>query len=213
MVCVLMFDLDGTLVDTSVDLTEALNYAGAPYRLPKMTPALTKAMVGEGVSRLVEKMLGEEWAHLKRPVLESFLSYYSDHLSVFSRPYPGVIETIAGLAGIRKAVVSNKMEGLSKRLLDDVGLGGYFDMIIGSDSVGEEKPSPKPLLHVLRTLSCQPVEALIIGDSSFDIEAGKAAGVRSIAVTYGFRAATELTAADFVIDDIRQLPGLLQGIG
>ncbi len=210
MVELIIFDLDGTLVDSSVDITNALNFAIEPFHLGKMTVEKTIGMVGEGLTRLVEKMLGEEMAGLKKDVLDRFLSYYSVHLCDFTRPYPGVRETLEGLGGYRKAVISNKRENLSRRLLEELGLALYFDIIFGSDSAGEKKPSPKPLLRVLEMLAVRPEAAVIVGDSDYDIQAGKAAGVRTIAVSYGFRDAALLQGADAVIGDIRELPAKLK---
>jgi len=207
-----LFDLDGTLVDSSIDITNALNYALEPYGFMKMTVAQTVGMVGEGLTRLVEKVIGQERAPLLPDVLDRFIRYYSDHLVEFTVPYRGVRETLERLVDYRKAVISNKRESLSKKLLQELGLAGYFDVILGSDSVGEKKPSPKPIMTVLQLFSLEPEEAVIVGDSNYDIQAGKAAGVRTIAVSYGFRDAGSLRGADLVIDDIRDLVAKLAGL-
>ena len=178
-----MFDLDGTLVNSIVDITNALNYAIEPYKLEKMTAERTVGIVGEGLTMLVKKMLGEERESIRPDVMDRFMRYYSDHLTDFSVPYPGVPETLEKLGGYRKAVVSNKREALSKRLLDTLNLSHYFDVVIGSDSVGERKPSPKPVLRIIQMVKVNPDEAVIVGDSDYDIEAGRAAGIKTIAVT------------------------------
>jgi phosphoglycolate phosphatase len=202
----ILFDLDGTLVNSIVDITNALNYAIEPHRLEKMTVEKTAGMVGEGLTRLVEKMLGSERATLRNDVLDRFIRYYSEHLADFTRPYPGVRETLETLAGYRKAVISNKREGLSRRLLEDLGLVSYFDIIFGSDSAEEKKPSPKPILRILEIFGLRPESAVIVGDSNYDIEAGRAAGIWTAAVTYGYRDASLLRGADVMIGDIRELP-------
>jgi phosphoglycolate phosphatase len=206
----IIFDLDGTLVDSIVDITNALNHAIEPYDMERLSVEKTTGMVGEGVTRLIEKILGEERADLKTEVLNRFLDYYSLHLSDFTAPYPGIRETLEKLSAYKKAVISNKREGLSKRLLDELGLASFFDAVLGSDSVGEKKPSPKPVLKVLETLSVQPEEAVIVGDSTYDIQAGKAAGVRTVAVSYGFVEKSLLAGADVIIDDISELISLLE---
>lgn len=200
-----MFDLDGTLVNTAVDITNALNYSVEPYQIEKLTVEKTIGMVGEGITRLIETLLGEGRRSIMPDVLDRFLQYYSEHLTDSSLPYPGVRETIERLAGYKKAVISNKKEGLSRRLLEELGLSHYFDIILGSDSVDERKPSPKPLLHIMGLLKVGPEEAVIVGDSQFDIQAGKAAGVRTIAVTYGYRERKLLEEADFLIDKMDEL--------
>lgn len=210
----IIFDLDGTLVNSSVDLTNALNYAVGPYGLEKLTVAKTISLVGEGISSLIGKLLGQfpgqSAADRKDVVLNSFLDYYSEHLTDFTVPYPGVRETLEMLGDYRKTVISNKREDLSRRLLENLGLSDYFDFIWGSDSVPEKKPSPVPVLEMLKKVGCGPDEAVIVGDSNFDIEAGRAAGVRTVAVSYGFRDAGLLKDADFIIDSMTELPSRLE---
>ena len=206
----IIFDLDGTLVNTSIDITNALNYAIGPYGLEKLTVARTISMVGEGITTLIGRLLGESGAELKSVVLSRFLDYYSLHLNDFSAAYPGVCETLERLGGYRKAVISNKRTDLSRRLLENLGLADYFDFIWGSDSVPEKKPSPVPVLEMLKKTGCVPDEAVIVGDSNFDIEAGRAAGVRTVAVSYGFRDAGLLKDADFIIDSMTELSSRLE---
>lgn len=201
----IIFDLDGTLVNSGADITNALNYAIRPYGYEQLTVERTISLVGEGVTRLIEKLLGRKAADLKDVVLKRFLEYYSEHLADFTVPYPGVRETLEVLGNYRKAVISNKREDLSKLLLDKLGLSGYFDIIWGSDSVSEKKPSPAPVLEMLKKLSCGPDEAVMVGDSNYDIEAGKAAGVKTVAVSYGYRHISLLKDADFIIDNMKEL--------
>lgn len=212
MIKVIMFDLDGTLVDSSVDITNALNYAAGPYGIGKMTVEETIGLVGEGLTRLIEKVLGNARAATGPEVLDRFIGYYSEHLADFTLPYRGVRETLERLGNYRKAVISNKRESLSRELLDKLGLANYFDIILGSDSVEEKKPSPKPIMKVLESFSLQPDEAVIVGDSNFDIDAGRAAGTKTIAVSYGFRDVGLLKGADFIIDDITELLQVLAEI-
>ena len=206
----IIFDLDGTLVNSSVDITNALNYAIGPYGLEKLTVAKTISLVGEGITSLIGKLVGQSGADSKNVVLKRFLDYYSDHLTDFTVPYPGVRETLEMLGDYRKAVISNKRAALSRRLLENLGLSDYFDFIWGSDSVPEKKPSPVPVLEMLKKVGCGPDETVIVGDSNVDIEAGRAAGVRTVAVSYGFRDADLLKDADFIIDSMTELPSRLE---
>jgi phosphoglycolate phosphatase len=212
MIKLVMFDLDGTLVDSSIDITNALNYATGPYGFGAMTVGQTIGLVGEGLTRLIEKMVGKENAVLPE-VLDRFIRYYSEHLVDFTVPYKRVRETLQRLSGYKKAVISNKREALSRTLLEELDLLKYFDMVLGSDSAEERKPSPKPVQMVLGAFDLRPEEAAIVGDSNYDIEAGRAAGVHTIAVTYGFRDIEYLKAADHIISDIADLVPLLAGIG
>jgi len=206
----IIFDLDGTLVNSSVDITNALNYAIGPYGLEELTIAGTISLVGEGVTSLIGKLLGQSAAEQKDVVLKRFLDYYSGHLTDFTLPYPGVRETLEMLGDYRKAVISNKRTDLSRRLLEDLGLSDYFEFIWGSDSVTEKKPSPVPVLEMLKKVGCGSDEAVIVGDSNFDVEAGRAAGVRTVAVSYGFRDASLLKDADIIIDNMLELPSRLE---
>lgn len=209
MLKLIMFDLDGTLVDSSVDLTNALNYAIEPCAREKLTVARTKELVGEGITKLIENLIGVARQDLHALVLDRFMSYYSDHLVDFTVPYTGVAETLKDLSSFKKAVISNKREALSIAVLRELGLLHYFDLVLGSDSVNEKKPSPKPLLKVMEMLSCRPTDAVMVGDSSVDIEAGRAAGISTCAVTYGYRDARFLTGADMYIDHFHDLLRLL----
>ncbi len=206
----IIFDLDGTLVDSSVDITNALNYAIGPYGLEKMTVTKTISLVGEGITSLISKLVGQSETDRKNDVLNRFLDYYSAHLNDFSTVYPGVRSTLEMLGDYRRAVISNKRTDLSKRLLEGLELSAYFDFIWGSDSVPEKKPSPVPVLEMLKKVGCGPAEAVIVGDSNFDIEAGRAAGVKTVAVSYGFRDASLLKDADFIIDSMTELPSRLE---
>jgi phosphoglycolate phosphatase len=205
-----MFDLDGTLVDSSTDITNALNHAIAPYGYERLSVEQTKGLVGEGVTRLIEKVVGPSGIEKAGYVLNSFIDYYTGHLTDSTRPYPGVKDTLEMLSEYKKAVISNKMESMSRRILSDLGLMKCFDAVLGSDSTDEKKPSPKPLLQVMNMFSLRPDESVMVGDSSFDIEAGRAAGTVTVAVTYGFRAPDTLRDADFLINTMEELGPILK---
>ena len=206
----IIFDLDGTLVETVQDITNALNYALISHGIKKLTVKETTELVGEGITRLVEKVLPAGKEHLKDDVMKKFLEYYSEHLIENSKEYPHVRETLEKLNHFKKAVISNKRETLSKRLLEELDLEKYFNLIIGSDTAGERKPSPVPVLYVISKLSVRPEESIVMGDSYYDIEAGKMAGTRTVAVTYGYQPKELLKKADYLIDDLRELVPLLQ---
>jgi len=207
----IIFDLDGTLVDTSEDITSALNHAVTPFGIKGLSVEDVKKIVGEGITRLIEKILGEGKAASRDEALRRFLDYYSAHLTDCSRPYPHVAEVLRRLEGFKKAVISNKRESLSRKLLENLGLLKYLDLVVGSDTSPEKKPSPVPVLYVLEKLGVVPDEAVIVGDSNYDIEAGKGAGVRTVAVTYGYRPVELLRDADYMIDNLEELIPLLYG--
>ncbi|NWF98294.1 MAG: HAD-IA family hydrolase [Nitrospirae bacterium] len=201
----IIFDLDGTLVDTSRDITNALNFALKDYGYEELTVEKTKKIVGEGITRLIEKITSKNNPAMVNQIVERFVQYYSEHPVDYSYVYPGVKEALNMLENCKKAVVSNKRESLSIKILELLDLYRYFDVIIGSDTAPERKPSPVPIFYVLDKMKIKPEQAIIVGDSIFDIEAGKKAGIKTVAVTYGFREKHELLSADFIIDDLRQL--------
>jgi phosphoglycolate phosphatase len=205
----IMFDLDGTLIDTSKDITNALNYAIKPYGFKDLSVEDTIKMIGEGVTRLIEKILTNEKSQLRDEVIKKFLDYYSEHLVDYSSIYPYVRETLEMLNGYKKAVISNKRGYLSMRLLDRLSLLKYFDLVIGSDTISERKPSPTPVIYVFTKLGIDPHESIIVGDSNYDIEAGKKAGIKTVAVTYGYRERQYLLDADYIIDNIKDVLKLL----
>lgn len=215
----IIFDLDGTLIDSSIDITNAINYAIEPYGVRPVTVQETISLVGEGITRLMEKMVDRSQKSEDRSqtreidkdiLVDRFLDHYSAHIVDKTTVYPGVSETLESLKDYKKAVISNKREALSTKILNDLGLLKYLDLVVGSDTTSERKPSPVPILHVLSKLNIRPEDAVIVGDSNFDIEAGKAAGIKTIAVTYGYRPIELLKDADYLIDKMTELVNILR---
>lgn len=210
-ITLIIFDLDGTLVDSSVDITDAINYAVAPFGIQPITVSTATGLIGEGITRLIEKLI--EHSHpvsrkehfTSEELLRRFLDYYSSHLVVHTTVYPGVRETIERLREYRKAVISNKREELSVRVLQELGLGRYIDLVVGSDTTPSRKPSPVPLVYAMEKLGAARDETLIVGDSNFDIEAGKAAGIKTVGAAYGYRSVDFLKDADFIIHEMGEL--------
>ncbi len=209
----LVFDLDGTLVDSSLDLQMAINHALEPLEVEPVSLEETKRLVGEGITRLVEKLIQERPGLItKEELLQRFITYYNEHLLDHTTPYPLVEATLERLRGYKKAVVSNKIESMSRAIIKGLNMDRFFDMIVGGDTIGYKKPSPLPLLHVMQTLNVDREKTMLIGDSCYDIEAGRAAGVCTVAVTYGFRPADSLKDADYLIDSFDQLIDVLTKI-
>jgi len=201
----IIFDLDGTLVDSRVDITNAINYAVKEYGIGSFSVQEITSMVGRGVTKLIEDLIKPYPEILPKDVIDKFLYYYERHLLDNTKAYPGVKEVLEELKEYKKAVISNKREYLSRKTLEGLGLLKYFEVILGSDSVPEKKPSPVPVLTVLDRLRISPAEALIVGDSDLDIMAGRAAGIKTAGVTYGYRPVEVLKDADYLINDIREL--------
>jgi phosphoglycolate phosphatase len=209
----IIFDLDGTLIDSIGDITCALNHAFEPYTESTLTSEETVGMIGEGASKLIKRAALKHGLNLNQEVvLERFAAFYLAHPDDKTTIYPEVRQTLEALAAYKKAVVSNKFESLSLNILARLGLATYFDMVIGSDTMPEQKPSPMTIFHVLSGLNMKPEEAIIVGDSSVDMATGKAARVRTIAVTYGYGNKGFQHKADFIINRFSQLVQLIKEI-
>ncbi len=213
------FDLDGTLVDSSRDLGEAVNHAlrlagRQPIPMHEIPP-----LIGGGAKKMLERALvqqGDMSAEEFRPLYKELLRYYEANLSVHTRPYPGCEAMLDELAdaGCRLAVVTNKFEGFARQLLADIGMIDRFDALLGGDSLGPGKQKPAPdLLHEM-VRQCGGGKAAFVGDTLADTGAARAAGIPCVAVRFGFadRPADEL-GADAVIADFAELPPTLRTLG
>jgi phosphoglycolate phosphatase len=208
-----VFDLDGTLVDSAQDLATAVNEAltsVAPGR-PTLPLEVVKAFVGDGASILIQRTLRHAGLELpKARVLPVFLECYARHLLDTTRLYPGVLETLDRLADRTLAVLTNKRGGLSRDLLAGLGVASRFARIWGPDDAGAHKPDPAGLHRLLSELDFAAGDSAIIGDSGADVAAGRAAGLRTIAATWGFNPESLVAEpADRTIHDIRALPTAL----
>jgi phosphoglycolate phosphatase len=208
-----VFDLDGTLVDSARDLATAVNEAlaqVAPHRPPLPLEVVTR-FVGEGAGVLMSRVL--DHASLDMPpeaLLPVFLARYEGCLLQTTRLYPGVIEALDALAGRTLAVLTNKLGAPSRTILAGLGVASRFARIWGPDDAGVRKPDPRGLRRLVAELGFTIPEAALVGDSAVDVAAGRAAGVRTIAVTYGLNPASiEHQGADVVLDDLRALPAAL----
>lgn len=202
-----IFDLDGTLVDSIPDLTDAVNEFLRASGRPALAMEDVKRLVGKGARNLVERALGNGTEEEVEKALAIFLAYNDAHIADKTIMYPGVAETLHELRrqGIRMAVVTNKTEFLSRKLLSVIGIDRYFDSILGADSLPFRKPSPEPVLKALADLKIAPSGAIMVGDSINDIAAGRAAGVVTVGCTFGYGTDAELSQAEYRIDSMGQL--------
>lgn len=202
-----IFDLDGTLVDSIPDLTDAANEFMRASGRQTLTMGQVRRLVGKGARNLVERALGNGTEEEVERSLKIFLAYNEAHIADKTLLYPGVSETLQELhrRGCRIALVTNKTEYLSRKLLDVIGIGHYFEQVLGADSLPFRKPSPEPVLKVLRDCAIPADRAIMVGDSINDIAAGKTAGVATIACTFGYGTDVEISQADYRIDAMEQL--------
>jgi len=210
------FDLDGTLFDTSADLTDALNHALALAGRPPLSVARVMRMVGRGTRFMLERGLeasGGFDAQMLDRLYPELLGYYDAHIAEGSRAYPGLIPALDALAarGVTLAIVTNKLERLAVRLVEALGMTERFHAIIGGDTMGpgNAKPSALPIEEMIRR--CGGGRAAFVGDSIFDIDAAKNAGIPSIAVRFGFlMQPVEELGADAVIGHFDELVPTLE---
>ena len=208
----IIFDLDGTLIDSLDDLTEAVNSMRTSFGLDPLDRIAVRGMVGQGARNLVERALPAARPAEVEQGLALFLAYNEAHVADRTALYPGVRETLELLStrGFTSVVVSNKNELLCRKVLELLHLDGFFKGIYGADSLPARKPSPEPLRHVMRACGCRADETIMVGDSINDVAAGVAAGVQTIGCSYGYGEPAELDGAVIRIREFAELLTLPQ---
>ena len=198
-----VIDLDGTLLDTAPDLADAAIAMAEELGLPPIDLATVKTYIGNGVSRLVKRVLtrdmdAEPDAALFGRALPSYEKHYAAHVSRKSQVFPGVREGIAALqqAGLRVACITNKAEKFTVPLLRDTGLFDAFEFILSGDTLPKKKPDPLPLLHACQHFGIESQDLLLIGDSLNDAQAARAAGCPVFVVPYGYNRGRDVRELD-----------------
>ena len=214
-----VFDLDGTLVDTAPDLINALNFVLDREGLPPVPLHSARNMIGAGARRLIERGLELEgrcasFEDVNR-LTSDFIDYYAAHIADASRPFEGLEGALdeLGALGYRFAVCTNKLEWLSKLLLDQLGLSSRFSAICGADTFGISKPDPAILQQTIERAGGQLSSAVMVGDAGPDIGVARRAGIPVIGVGFGY---TEVPIADLkpdrMISHMRELPGAVESL-
>ncbi len=188
-----VIDLDGTLLNTAPDLAYAAELMMADLGMPCPDADTIATYIGNGVSRLVKRVLTGEMdaepdAALFERAIRLYQKHYGEHVSRHSRPFDGVVEGLQAFKamGLRVACITNKAEQFTHPLLKDTGLFDYFELILSGDTLPKRKPDPLPLLHACQVFGVQPNELLLIGDSLNDTQAARAAGSPVFCVPYGY---------------------------
>jgi phosphoglycolate phosphatase len=215
----LVFDLDGTLVDTAPDLIATLNLILAREGLPAVAYEEARKMIGGGARGMIARALEAE-GHPEAKValdrmFDAFIEHYAAHIADQSRPYPELETTLDGLAaeGHCLAVCTNKLEWLSVKLLDTLRLSRHFAAICGQDTFGIQKPDPEVLRRTIARVGGEPARAIMIGDSGTDIRTARAASVPVIAVDFGYsEVPIESLNPDRLIGAYGELPAAIQQI-
>lgn len=209
----IIFDLDGTLVDTLDDLTDSMNAALTQVGCPKRSRQQCREMIGNGLHKFAERALEPEHLDLTEQLLVRMVSYYRDHCLLKTHAYPGIKETVSKLSakGIRLSVLTNKNQAPAEVITCHFFGTETFDPIVGAAEGRTPKPDPKTTLDIIAGWGLSREEVLFVGDSETDIQAAKNAGVHSIGCEWGFRSKDTLCQAgvDFLIQQPRQILDLV----
>ncbi|WP_314104437.1 phosphoglycolate phosphatase [uncultured Stenotrophomonas sp.] len=208
-----IFDLDGTLVDSAPDIAEALNRTLEDWQLPRVPEATVLTWIGDGVRRLVEQAFTAAGSDIDLArVMPGFMRHYEACLLRSPRLYDGVVPALEALRArnVALAICTNKPSAMVAPLLAHLGVQDYFKMLLGGDSLPERKPSGVPLRHIAAAFDVAPTDALMVGDSITDYRAAVDAGMPVALVRYGYPRGLDLETVDAVavVDDLRALPGL-----
>ena len=216
----LVFDLDGTLVDTAPDLIDTLNFTLVRYDLPAVRFDAARPLIGGGARGMIERALAAEGRDCSPAGVDelytAFVAHYAEHIADRSRPFPAVEQVLDRLAaaGHRLAICTNKLEWLATRLLDKLGLSRRFAAICGQDTFGIQKPNPQVFRATVMRAGGDPKRAIMIGDSPIDVNTARAAAVPIVAVDFGY---TDVPIAslrpDRVISSFAQLPAAINDLG
>jgi phosphoglycolate phosphatase len=213
----LIFDLDGTLIDSKLDLVHSVNAMLRHCSRPELPDEVIASYVGDGAPTLVRRALGDpDDETFFKQALDYFLAYYREHKLDHTHVYSGVIEALTAIrdsrngTGVRMAVLSNKPVNPSRAIVDALGLGRFFLHVYGGNSFHTKKPDPLGAQTLLGETGSRPEETIMIGDSSIDVITGRNAGLRTCGVTYGFAPHTLCEAPpDVVVDTPLELATLL----
>ncbi|HEX6895599.1 MAG TPA: HAD-IA family hydrolase [Bryobacteraceae bacterium] len=204
-----IFDLDGTLIDSKLDLVHSVNAARAYMGLAPISADLVASYVGSGAPVLMRRALGPDASEADvQTTLRYFLDYYRDHMLDNTYLYPGVREALDRMhdAGTQMAVLTNKPVRFSEALVSGLGLGSHFFRIYGGNSFEQKKPDPVGILTLLEESGIAKERTIMVGDSNVDVRTARNAQVRACGVTYGFQPETfEQDPPDLVVDDMQQL--------
>lgn len=204
----LLFDLDGTLIDSTADLASSGNWLRERNGLPALSEAQVAAYVGDGIEALTRRLLDRHEGDVSAEV-EAFKGRYNAHCLDATRLYPGVAATLEALQarGYAMAVVTNKPERISRHILDGLGVGRRFGAVVGGNSCAHKKPHPEPLLKACADLGVAPGACAMVGDSRVDVEAGRNAAMAAIGVRGGIgdQALLERAAPDVMVASFEKL--------
>lgn len=206
----IIFDLDGTLVDTCPDIIATVQYIIKKYHFKEKSPEFIKGCIGGGARNVLLKSIGKDKEKLiDEELLSLFADYYTNHCTDYSKVYPGVIETLEYYKNEGKSlsVATFKMRSATQKIFNDFDMMKYFDVIVTADDVENPKPAPDCINAILDFYHCSTEEAVLVGDTKTDFMTGTNAGVDVCAVTYGYNSPDLVASLNptFLIDSIKEM--------
>ena len=210
----LVFDLDGTLVDSRADLAAAVNYVLRSFGLPELLPPTVYGYVGDGARVLIERALGPGQGDRVPAGLAAFMDYYGAHLLDATRPYPGMVEALSSLGarGVTLSVLTNKPVAMSRAILEGLGLADRFLDVVGGDSLPVRKPDPAGVEYLRARAGTALAHMLLVGDSGVDVRTARAAGIAFCGVRWGLAPESLRAAgAEQMVDCPAELVTLVEG--
>ena len=210
-----IFDLDGTLLNTIADLAAGVNHTLDTLGLPQHTIGEYTLMVGNGMRKLVMRALPDNLSAddaFVDSMLAEFLNYYADHIDIYTKPYPGIPELIKSLStdGYKLAVASNKIQAGAEKLISEFFPDTEFIAVMGNSPQYPLKPDAALVEYIMDKAGTDRAHTIMVGDSGTDIQTASNAGIPIIAVTWGFRPRNELTSADYIADSAEQIQQILE---
>lgn len=208
----IVFDIDGTLVDSREDITNSVNFTLKKLGLKEKGLEEIASYIGRGVTDLIKRSLGEKSEDLTEKAMSIFEEYYKKHFNDHSRLYPGVEEVLRYFADKKKVILTNRKYDYAVMTLKSLGIYGYFEEILGGDNTGCAKPSSCPLDALMEKLNVDKKRAIMVGDMDIDVLAGKEAGIATCAVTYGIGSKKDIVESrpDYIIDSITKLKDIVR---
>jgi phosphoglycolate phosphatase len=220
-VSAVLFDLDGTLLDTAADIALALNRTMLEYGCAALAENEVRRMIGRGSPILIERAASFQGRTIddatQAAMVERFFHYYGElekSNEDRAQPYTGAAEALHAMhdANLRTAVVTNKQHRFAAALLERLGLAGWVDVVVGGDTCARRKPDPQPLFFACASLQVRPSESLMVGDSVNDVQAARAAGIPVVCVSYGYNEgrSPDTLECDALVDSLADLPAMLK---
>lgn len=206
----ILWDLDGTLIDSKRDIANSVHYTLKTLGLPQISDELIYSFVGNGVTPLIQQSVSQPGGSTFKEALEIFMKHYNEHCLDTTLPFPGILDVLNQLSQTM-VVITNKSQGFSEKIIRGLGLDLFFKGIYGGDTSFPKKPDPAIVHHLLKQFGVSSEKTIIIGDSRVDMETGKNAGILTCGVTYGFRPRSELeeVGCDYLVGTPNELATIL----